>query len=249
MWPSMSSSNPPSSDSQNPTSRNHETLEAIVNPDPFSILQALEELNAEFDFNDSGLDPLHEDETALYREALGYTDNPSDIAAPGLSSKSKPTTTDWTHGPSRREPLVFDNLEDVLSRFASMTTASPTTDITLSAFNSSLRDRNDIDDDAFGMFTEAYSGGARTKTSLGFDDDFTVYVSPPLEDDVKVLHDDFSNLHLELSDVGSAPPSPSHSYDQLRSSDQALFPESASLYRSLGSTSDLGHVSESESKS
>lgn len=95
---------------------------------------------------------------------------------------------------------------------------------------------NPAGEDAFGLWSEFDPSIKKPKVSLGFEDDFTVFVSAPV-DDVQVVDNDFSHLHLESPLDERATPD----YKMLHSADQALFPHGeGSLYRSLGSTSDLG---------
>ncbi|KAF6755821.1 hypothetical protein DFP72DRAFT_895318 [Ephemerocybe angulata] len=228
MWPSMSSDADTFKDGD---PLRQDTLEAIVNRDPLAIMQALEELDSEFSFqsDEDVANYLEGEEAVLYKAALDqYSSHDISLDTNASSiSTSDSSYADWTQNTStirRGPPLEFGSLEDILNRF-SQRTASPT----------ELRLDGD-GDEAFGMFKD----GSKAKASLGFEDDFTAYVSPPLEDGVSVLDDDFSHLHVDTSSTGSSTPD----YKPLQSSDQSHFLHTGSLYHSLGSTSDLGNISD-----
>ncbi|TFK24942.1 hypothetical protein FA15DRAFT_655477 [Coprinopsis marcescibilis] len=123
------------------------------------------------------------------------------------------------------DPLSFDDkINDDFLR-----TSSPTVFDDDDGFSSP----NDLSK-PFGI-SEGY---LKPKISIGFEDDFSAFVTAPPEDgDVKKLGQGIS--HIELHSGRSSP-----DYDLLHSSDQSEFTQSGSLYRSLGSVSDLGDTDE-----
>ncbi|KAJ2934485.1 hypothetical protein H1R20_g2593, partial [Candolleomyces eurysporus] len=210
MWPSMTSTKVEAQgypDDPRVALRTQSTLEAIIDRDPLAILQALQELDSEFNF---GEDELDGEDAELFKEA--YQSHLSD------------SDSNWTQSPSDRSLDLGEGFD--------FQTASPT------EFNFADLDTND---DAFALWSQfgpgsTTAGEKKPKVSLRFEDDFTVFVSAPV-DDVKVVDEDFSHLHLESPLDDRATPD----YKMLQSADQSLFPHGeGSLYRSLGSTSDLG---------
>ena len=195
-----------------------------------AILQALEELDSEFNFG--GIGQSLDDETTLYKDALEgrYTSLPS------TSISDRDTLTSEPLGMGN--PVFNLNLDQLGS--GQSTSFEPLATPMFS--ESPLNERSNSSDEAFGMFKTASDS---YKASLGFEDDFAVYLSPPdaveVDDGVKVLDDDFSHLRIDpSSSSGRSTPD----YNMLHSSDQAHFPHNSPLYHSLGSTSDLGHHSD-----
>ncbi|KAJ2917034.1 hypothetical protein MD484_g3408, partial [Candolleomyces efflorescens] len=234
MWPSMSSRKPDSTaegligypDDPRIALRTQSTLEAIIDRDPIAILQALQELDSEFDFGGEDDDDLDGEDAELYKEAYqSYLSSISDESEP----------SNWTQSPK-------DTIPDLGEEGFNFRTASPT------EFN--FADLDPTSGDAFMLWSQlggpaipgtGSNADKKPKVSLRFEDDFTVFVSaPPMDDDLKVVDDDFSHLHLELeSPSGDDRATPD--YKMLHSADSSLFPHGGgSLYHSLGSTSDLG---------
>ncbi|TEB40065.1 hypothetical protein FA13DRAFT_1769698 [Coprinellus micaceus] len=216
MWPSMSTQTPSSQDPYPLPHERQPTLEEIINRDPMAILQALEELNSEF--NLGGTSESLDDETALYKDAL--------------------EVNRWVWG----TPVFNLNLDQL-----GLGQPTPFEPLETPRFpESPLNGCSNSSDEAFGVFRSASDNH---KASLGFEDDFAVYLSPPdapdVDDDafdgVKVLDDDFSHLRIDpSSSSGRSTPD----FNMLHSSDQSHFPHNSPLYRSLGSASDLGHHSD-----
>lgn len=231
MWPSMSTNTPSQESSSLPHER-QATLEEIINRDPMAILQALEELDSEFNFGAGG--GGLEDEAALYKDVLQGSFN---------SLSSSPPFSD--RETLSNEPLGMGNPVFNLNLDGLRLGERPSFDYlkTPTFSDSPVDERSNSTDEAFGMFTSASDN---PKSSLGFEDDFAVYVSPPHaldfdDEDVKVLDDDFSQLRLDSPSSGRSTPD----YHMLHSSTQSNFSNNSPLYRSLGSTSDLGHHSDS----
>lgn len=235
MWPSMSTTTPSSQEPSSLPNERQATLDEIIYRDPMAILQALEELDSEFNFGagSEGFD----DEAALYKDVFQGPFN-------SMSSTSPSSDRDTLSS----EPLGMGNPVFSLNmdRLGFRRQASFDSLATPTFSDSPVNERSNSADEAFGMFT---SGSDNPKSSLGFEDDFAVYVSPPhafdFDDDafndVKVLDDDFTQLRLDASSPsGRSTPD----YDMLHSSAQSHFPHNRPLYRSLGSTSDLGHHSD-----
>jgi hypothetical protein len=234
MWPSMSTQTPSSQDPYPLPHERQPTLEEIINRDPMAILQALQELNSEFNFG--GTSESLDDETALYKDAL----EGRFISLPSTSISDRDTLTSEPLGMGN--PVFNLNLDQL--GLGQPTSFEP---LETPRFpESPLNGRSNSSDEAFGVFRSASDNH---KASLGFEDDFAVYLSPPdapdVDDDafdgVKVLDDDFSHLRIDpSSSSGRSTPD----FNMLHSSDQSHFPHNSPLYRSLGSASDLGHHSD-----
>ena len=210
MWPTMSSAPPGDddddtlADTSDPRAalRTQATLEAIVNRDPLAFIQALEELDAEFNFD------FDDEEKEIFKEALQANEYAS-----SPTSDLDESSLQWAES-------SFDSSTNPLFQIASPIA------IDLGGAN-----------DAFGIF----AGANEKQVSLGFEDDFSVFVSaPPRDDDdgFKLVDHDFSHLRFDESRSGSTTPE-GH---LLRAGEHA-----GSLYHSLGSSSDL-HSVEVESK-
>ncbi|KAG2009571.1 hypothetical protein CC2G_012487 [Coprinopsis cinerea AmutBmut pab1-1] len=215
MWPSMSTNTDlphndnnnntvDGSDTDSPSSSQHTsprpprhqpTLDHIINRDPFAILQALEELDAEFNFGED-----NEDGTGGYHETL------KQLAMLEAESKAAGIMTD-------SPPSGFTDL----SRTTNAPNQNQNSDLSI----------------PFGL---SETRSLKPKISIGFEDDFSAFVTAPPEDDDNELRKDFAAVQIHSGRT-------SPDYDLLLSADPAGdFASRGSLYRSLGSMSDLGDL-------
>ncbi|KAH6912643.1 hypothetical protein BKA70DRAFT_769606 [Coprinopsis sp. MPI-PUGE-AT-0042] len=104
MWPSMSTQTVPDEDEEgSPRSqvRSQPTLEHIINRDPFTILQALEELDTEFGFDDSNEDDeYHETLKELAAMEQEFPDPPPSFPSMIADDTMTSSPTEEGTGPS-----------------------------------------------------------------------------------------------------------------------------------------------------